>query len=30
MAFPNLIGLLLLTPVIIAETRKYFPQKGDR
>ena len=24
MAFPNLVGLLLLTPVIMSETRKYF------
>ncbi|WP_432738309.1 alanine/glycine:cation symporter family protein [Maridesulfovibrio sp. FT414] len=24
MAIPNLIGLLLLTPVVVAETRKYF------
>ena len=27
MAFPNLIGLLALTPVIISETRDYFNQK---
>ncbi|MCK5344216.1 MAG: alanine:cation symporter family protein, partial [Candidatus Heimdallarchaeota archaeon] len=24
MAFPNLIGLLALTPVIVSETRNYF------
>ena len=24
MAVPNLIGLIMLTPVIVAETKKYF------
>jgi AGCS family alanine or glycine:cation symporter len=24
MALPNLIGLILLTPVIVSETKKYF------
>ena len=28
MAFPNLIGLLALTPVIVSETRNYF-ESGD-
>ena len=28
MALPNLIALLVLSPVIIAETRKYFDKKG--
>ena len=28
MALPNLISLLLLSPVIIAETKKYFDKKG--
>ena len=28
MAIPNLIGLLLLTPVIVSETKKYFDQKS--
>lgn len=27
MAIPNLIGLLLLTPVIVSETKKYFDKK---
>jgi len=27
MAIPNLIGLLFLTPVIVAETKKYFDEK---
>ena len=27
MAIPNLIGLLFLTPVVVAETRKYFDSK---
>lgn len=27
MAIPNLIGLLLLTPVIVSETKKYFGEK---
>ena len=29
MAIPNLIGLLLLTPVIISETKKYFDNRND-
>lgn len=29
MAIPNLIGLLLLTPVIVAETKKYFGNNID-
>ena len=29
MAFPNLIGLLLLSPVIISETRSYFAIKSE-
>jgi len=29
MAIPNLIGLLLLTPVIISETKKYFDKRND-
>jgi AGCS family alanine or glycine:cation symporter len=28
MAFPNLIGLLALTPVIVSETRKFFDDSG--
>lgn len=28
MAFPNLIGLLFLTPVIVSETKKYFENKN--
>jgi Na+/alanine symporter len=27
MAIPNLIGLLVLTPVVVKETRNYFEQK---
>ena len=27
MAIPNLIGLLLLTPVVVSETRKYFDER---
>jgi Na+/alanine symporter len=27
MAFPNLIGLLALTPVVVNETRKYLEKK---
>ena len=27
MALPNLVGLLLLTPVVVAETRKYFDDR---
>ena len=30
MAIPNLIGLLLLTPVVVAETRKYFETIPDK
>ena len=29
MAVPNLIGLLLLTPVVVSETKKYFENKKD-
>ena len=29
MAIPNLIGLLLLTPVVVSETKKYFDNKKD-
>jgi len=29
MAIPNLIGLLLLTPVVVAETNKYFKTDKD-
>lgn len=29
MAIPNLVGLLLLTPVVVSETRKYFADKSD-
>jgi alanine or glycine:cation symporter, AGCS family len=28
MAIPNLIGLLLLTPVVVAETRKFFQERA--
>ena len=28
MAFPNLVGLLLLSPVVIRETRAYFQKEG--
>ncbi len=30
MAIPNLIGLLMLTPVVVAETKKYFEHKVQR
>lgn len=29
MAIPNLVGLLLLTPVVVSETKKYFEDKSD-
>lgn len=29
MAIPNLIGLLFLTPVVVAETKKYFDNKNN-
>ena len=29
MAIPNLIGLLLLTPVVVSETKKYFDNKNN-
>ncbi|WP_320006361.1 alanine/glycine:cation symporter family protein [Maridesulfovibrio sp.] len=29
MAIPNLVGLLLLTPVVVAETKKYFEKKNS-
>lgn len=29
MAIPNLIGLLLLTPVVVSETKKYFDNKNE-
>jgi AGCS family alanine or glycine:cation symporter len=29
MALPNLIGLLLLSPIIVAETKGYFARKGN-
>ncbi|WP_051249741.1 alanine/glycine:cation symporter family protein [Maridesulfovibrio zosterae] len=29
MALPNLIGLLMLTPVVVAETKKYFAAKSS-
>ena len=28
MAIPNLIGLIMLTPVVVSETKKYFGNKG--
>jgi AGCS family alanine or glycine:cation symporter len=27
MAIPNLIGLIMLTPVVVSETKKYFDNK---
>ncbi len=30
MAFPNLIGLILLTPIIVSETRNYFSNGSSR
>lgn len=30
MALPNLVGLLLLTPVIVSETRNYFVSRGKK
>lgn len=27
MAIPNLIGLIMLTPVVVSETKKYFGNK---
>jgi alanine or glycine:cation symporter, AGCS family len=29
MAFPNLIGLLALSPIIVSETREYFQNKSN-
>ena len=30
MAFPNLIGLLMLSPVIVAETKSYLASLGKK
>ncbi|NLT67498.1 MAG: alanine:cation symporter family protein, partial [Acidobacteria bacterium] len=30
MAFPNLVGLLLLSGVVAAETQKYLSRRGER
>jgi AGCS family alanine or glycine:cation symporter len=30
MAVPNLIGLLLLTPVVVSETKRYFEKDGEQ